>query len=213
MITLYSKATSNGRKASIMLEETGLPYAVRPMALEKKEQKEPWYLALNPQGRIPTIVDDEGPEGAPVTVFESGAILLYLAEKSGKFLPTDPADRARVAEWLFFASTHLTFGGMQVHWLVRRREKGEPHPDLDMWQEENARVYGVFEHTLAEGGPYIAGEDYSIADMAAFPWIYRWEMQEIDWGPFPRLKAWLERVGARPAVRRGLQVPPRDDAF
>ncbi|MDX1483796.1 MAG: glutathione S-transferase family protein [Alphaproteobacteria bacterium] len=210
MITLYAKATSNGRKASIMLEETGLDYEVRPMALERKEQKEAWFLEMNPNGRIPVITDDDGPDGAPVTVFESGAILLYLAEKSGRFLPAAPAPRARVMEWLFFVSTHLTFGAMQVHWLARRRDAGEPHPDLEMWQAENARVYGVLDQGLA-GSPYFGGEDYSIADIAAYPWVYRWRMQGIDMEAFPHLKSWFAGVGAREAVIRGLGIPPRDD--
>lgn len=211
MITLFSKATSNGRKASIMLEETGLPYQVRAMALERKEQKEDWFLNLNPQGRIPVIVDDDGPGGQPVTVFESGAILVYLAEKSSKFLPRPARPRAETMKWLMFASTHLTFTAMQVHWQVRERDAGKAHPLLDVWKEENERVYGVFELGLADGRRFLAGDDYSVADIAAYPWIYRWKMQEValDW--MPRLNEWFERVGARDAVRRGLDVPPRDD--
>jgi GST-like protein len=212
MITLYAKATSNGRKASIMLEETGLPYEVRPMALERKEQKEAWFLEMNPNGRIPVITDDDGPDGEPVTVFESGAILMYLAEKSGRFLPTDPGVRARTLEWLFFVSSHLTFGAMQVHWLARLRDAGEPHPDLADWQDENARIYGVMDTGLSDG-PYLAGAQYTIADIAAYPWIYRWDMQGIDMESFPRLKAWFETVGARDGVIRGLGVPPREDGL
>ena len=210
MITLYSKATSNGRKASIMLEESGLDYQVHPMALEKKEQKEDWYLAINPNGRIPCITDD-GPDGQTIAVFESGAILLYLAEKSGRLLPTDPLARIDVLNWLFFASGHVTHAGLGVHWQVRNRDRGEEHAHLGVWQEENNRVYGVLERGL-KGRDYLAG-DYSIADVAAYPWIYRWELQEIDLGRYPNVKAWLDRVGARPAVQRGLQIPPRDDGF
>ena len=212
MITLYAKATSNGRKASIMLEETGLDYRVRPMALDRKEQKEPWYLDMNPNGRIPLITDDDGPGGEPVTVFESGAILVYLAEKSGAFLPVETVARARAMEWLFFASTHLTFGAMQVHWQARLRDQGQPHADLAEWQDENARIYGVFEQGLIDG-PYLAGGGYTIADIAAYPWIYRWDMQGIDFDAYPRLKAWFERVGAREAVISGLGIPPRDDGL
>ncbi len=212
MITLYAKATSNGRKASIMLEETGLDYRVRPMALDRKEQKEPWYLEMNPNGRIPLITDDDGPGGEAVTVFESGAILVYLAEKSGALLPKQTVARARAMEWLFFASTHLTFGAMQVHWLARARDQGQPHGDLAEWQDENARIYGVFEQGLNDG-PYLAGAGYTIADIAAYPWIYRWDMQGIDFDAYPRLKAWFERVGARDAVIRGLGIPPRDDGL
>jgi len=211
MITLYSKATSNGRKASIMLEESGLEYTVRPMALENMEQKEDWYLSINPNGRIPCIVDDGGPEGRAVTVFESGAILIYLAEKSGRLLPDDPAARMEVLNWLFFASGHITHTGLGVHWQIRRRDDGEEHAHLDVWQTENNRVYGVLNRGL-EGRDYLAG-DYSIADVAAYPWIYRWQMQEIDLDSYPNVRDWLARVGGRPAVRRGLQIPPRDDGL
>lgn len=213
MITLYSKATSNGRKASIMLEETGLPYRVRAMDLDAREQKEHWFTELNPQGRIPVIVDDDGPEGRQVTVFESGAILVYLAEKSGRFLPVSARGRAEVMNWLMYASTHLTFTCMQVHWQVRLREQGKPHELLDVWQEENDRVYGVFERGLADERPFLAGEAYSIADVAAFPWIHRWRMQEIGLDEFSAVSAWYARVSARDAVRRGLDIPPRGDAL
>lgn len=212
MITLYSKATSNGRKASIMLEETGLPYRVRPVDLAAGEQKQPWFLAINPNGRIPALHDDSGPAGSPVTLFESGAILVYLAEKSGRFLPGaegggDPA-RAEVLSWMFFASTHLTFTGMQVHWLVRERRAGRPCQTLPMWQAENARLWSILDLRLA-GHPWLGGETYSIADIAAYPWAFRHAMQEIDPAGYPHVRAWLERVGARPAVRRGMAIPPR----
>ncbi|MFM1813737.1 MAG: hypothetical protein RLZ98_432 [Pseudomonadota bacterium] len=211
MLTLYSKATSNGRKVSIMLEETGLSYSVRYIALEKKEHKEPWFLAINPNGRIPTIVDDEGPGGEKVTVFESGAILMYLAEKAGMLMPADPVQRVEVLKWLFFASGHVTHTGLAVHWQVRNRDEGREHAHLEQWKHENERVYGVLELALA-GRDYLAG-DYSIADIAAYPWCYRWKFQEIDIDRYPRVKGWLGRVGARPAVQRGLQVPPRDDGL
>ncbi len=211
MITLYSKATSNGRKASIMLEETGLDYEVRPMALERKENKEEWYLAINPNGRIPCIVDDDGPGGESVTLFESGAILQYLAEKSGKFLPAAGPARAEVLNWLCFASGHVTHTGLCVHWQVRCRDAGEEHAHLEMWQEENERVYGVLERSLS-ARDYLAGE-YSIADIAAYPWIFRWDMQEIDLDAYPGVKAWLGRIAARPAVERGMNIPPRDDGL
>ena len=211
MITLYSKATSNGRKASIMLEETGLAYQVRPMDLTAKEQKQDWYLAINPNGRIPAIVDDDGPKGEWVVVFESGAILLYLAEKSGKLLPADGPERVEVQKWLFFASTHITHTAMQVHWQVRCRERGEEHAHLGIWKAENERVYAVADQGLADGRPYFGGAAYSIADIAAWPWIHRWQMQEIPMDRFPRIAAWFDRVGARSAVQRGLQIPPRDD--
>ncbi len=209
MITLYSKATSNGRKAAIMLEETGLAYQVRPMALERKEQKEDWYLAINPNGRIPCIQDDDGPGGESVTLFESGAILLYLAEKSGQFLSEQPTTRLETLNWLFFASGHVTHTGLAVHWQIRCRDNNQAHPHLAEWQHENNRVYGVLERTLTERD-YLAG-DYSIADIAAYPWIYRWQMQEIALGDYPNVQRWLQQISNRPAVKRGLQIPPRDD--
>ena len=137
MITLYSKATSNGRKASIMLEESALDYRVRPMDLDTGEQKEDWYLAINPNGRIPCIVDDGGPDGRAVTVFESGAILIYLAEKSARLLPEESGARMEVLNWLFFASGHITHTGLGVHWQIRCRDAGEEHPHLGVWQTEN----------------------------------------------------------------------------
>jgi GST-like protein len=211
MITLYSKATSNGRKASIMLEETGLAYAARPMDLDRKEQKEDWFLAINPNGRIPCIVDDDGPGGRRVTVFESGAILIYLAEKSGRLLPSDPIARTDVLNWLFFASGHVTHTGLCVHWQVRRRDAGEEHAHLEQWKAENNRVYGVLERALTDRD-FLAGA-YSIADVATYPWVYRWQMQEIDLRSYPKVGEWLARVGERPAVRRGLQIPPRSDGM
>ena len=211
MITLYSKATSNGRKASIMLEESGLEYKVHPMALEKKEQKEDWYLALNPNGRIPCIVDDDGPGEKSMAVFESGAILQYLAEKCGKFLPQGGPNRAEVLNWVFFSSGHVTHTGLCVHWQVRNRDEGKEHAHLEMWQEENNRVYGVLNRGL-ENRNYLA-EEISIADFAAYPWVYRHEMQEIVIAQYPNVRNWLDRVGERPAVKRGLQIPPRDDGF
>ena len=209
MITLYSKATSNGRKASIMLEEAGLAYIVHPMALESGEQKQDWYLAINPNGRIPCIIDDDGPDGTSITLFESGAILTYLAEKSGRFLPIQSAARCEALNWLFFASGHVTHTGMCVHWQIRNRDNGKEHAALAGWQEENNRVYGILNTTLASRD-YLAGE-YSIADMAAYPWIYRWNMQEIDLSKYSRVRDWLARVGDRPALQRGMQIPPRDD--
>ncbi len=194
-----------------MLEESGLDYIVRPMALENKEQKEDWYLDINPNGRIPCITDNDGPGGDEVTIFESGAILIYLAEKCHRLLPDKPNARLKVLNWLFFASGHITHAGLGVHWQIRCRDAGEEHAHLGIWQEENNRVYGVLNRSLEEKN-YLAGE-YSIADVAAYPWIYRWDMQEIDLDDYPNVKSWLNRVGNRPAVRRGLQIPPRDDDF
>ena len=209
MIELYSWATGNGRRASIMLEESGLAYELRPMELGARKQKEPWFLALNPYGRIPVIVDrDLDP---PVVLFESGAILLHLAEKSGRLLPREPGPRAESLKWLFFGTSSIGPTAMQVHWLVRRRAKGETHENLEVYRTELETLYGIADRRLAEA-PYLAG-DYSIADIAAYPWVYRHGMQEIDIARFPSLASWMGRVAARPAVQRGMNIPPRSDGM
>jgi len=209
MIELYSWATGNGRRASIMLEESGLPYTVHPMELSTKVQKEPWYLKINPYGRIPAIVDRDFPE--PVTVFESGAILIYLAEKSGKLLPTAAPARAETLKWLFFQTSDVGPMAMQVHWLGRLKEAGKPHANLDVYRDEVTTLYGIMDRRLAEA-PYLAG-DYSIADVAAYPWVFRHDMQEIDLATFTNLSAWFDRVASRPAVKRGMNIPPRKDGL
>jgi GSH-dependent disulfide-bond oxidoreductase len=209
MIELYSWATGNGRRASIMLEESRLAYALHPMELGTKRQKEPWFLALNPYGRIPVIVDrDLDP---PIVLFESGAILLYLAEKSGRLLSSAAASRAAALKWLFFGTSSIGPTAMQVHWLVRRRDKGEPHANLEIYRAELETLYGIADRRLAEA-PYLAG-DYSIADIAAYPWVYRHAMQGIAMARFPALAAWMARVAARPAVQRGMNIPPRSDGL
>jgi glutathione S-transferase len=209
MIDLYSWATGNGRRASIMLEESGLSYAVHPIDLSTKAQKEPWFLAFNPYGRIPVIVDRDPPE--PVVLFESGAILIYLAEKSGRLLPKAAAARAETLKWLFFQTSGVAPMAMQVHWLARLRDRGEPYANLDVYRDEVAILYGIMDRRLADT-PYLAGE-YSIADIAAYPWVFRHGMQGIDLAPFPSLGAWLARVAARPAVQRGMNIPPRADGL
>jgi GST-like protein len=209
MIELYSWATGNGRRASIMLEESGLPYTVRPMELSTKVQKEPWYMKLNPNGRIPAIVDRDGPE--PVAVFESGAILLYLAEKSGRLLPPSGAARAETLKWLFFGTSNVSPMAMQVHWLQRLKDGGKPHANLDVYRDEVARLYGIMDRRLNEAS-YLAG-DYSIADVAAYPWVYRHDMQGIDMKALPALADWFARVASRPQVKKGMNIPPRKDGL
>ena len=214
MIELYSWATGNGRRASIMLEESGLAYTVRPMELQTKVQKEPWYLKINPYGRIPAIVDrGEGDKdfAEPVVVFESGAILIYLAEKSGRLLPTAAPARAETLKWLFFQTSDVGPMAMQVHWLGRLKEAGKPHHTLDVYRDEVMTLYGIMDRRLGEA-PYLAG-DYSIADVAAYPWVFRHDMQEIDLATFTNLSAWFDRVAARPAVQRGMNIPARKDGL
>lgn len=210
MIDLYSRATPNGRKVAITLEETGLPYDIHPVNLAKKEQKAPEFLALNPNGRIPVIVDDDPGDGGRAVIFESGAILLYLAEKSGTLLPSDTAQRIEALKWLFFGSSQVTHTAMQVHYLVRRREAGEPQENLGVYVEELERLYGVLDGVLA-GRAYLAGDEYSIADLSAWPWVERHGVHGIDIKRWPSLGAWLERIAERPATKRGYDVPPRGD--
>jgi GSH-dependent disulfide-bond oxidoreductase len=212
MIDLYYWTTPNGHKLTIYLEETGLPYAIHPVNISRGEQFKPEFLAISPNNRIPAIVDQKPADGgAPVSVFESGAILLYLAEKSGRLLSSAAASRAAALKWLFFGTSSIGPTAMQVHWLVRRRDKGEPHANLEIYRAELETLYGIADRRLAEA-PYLAG-DYSIADIAAYPWVYRHAMQGIAMARFPALAAWMARVAARPAVQRGMNIPPRSDGL
>lgn len=201
MIDLYTSQTPNGWKASIMLEEVGLPYEVHPINLGANEQKEPAYLAINPNGRIPTIVDrDEG----DFAVFESGAILVYLAEKTGKLMPADVKGRSTVMQWLMFQMSGV--GPMQGQANVFFRYFPEKLPAvISRYHNETKRLYQVLE-TRLEGREFLC-DDYSIADIATWPWvrIHAWAGIEID--DLPNVQAWIERVGARPAVQRGVEIP------
>ncbi|MGE5505405.1 MAG: glutathione S-transferase family protein [Actinomycetota bacterium] len=205
MITLYTWATPNGRKVSIMLEEVGLPYRVRPVDITKGEQFAPDYVAVNPNSKIPAIVDDDGPGGAPLTLFESGAILVYLAEKTGKLIPANPAGRYGVLQWLMFQMGGVgpMFG--QAHHFLRFAPEPVPYA-VERYTKETRRLYGVLDRRLADA-EYVAG-DYSIADVAIWPWTVRHDWQGVDLGAdFPNVKRWYDAVGARPAVQRGMAVP------
>ena len=204
MIDLYTWTTPNGRKVSVMLEEIGMPYEVHPVNLAKDEQLEPEYLQLNPNNKIPTIVDRDGPGGKPYTLFESGAILMYLAEKSGEFLPKETAARYQVIQWLMFQ-----MGGVgpmigQAHYFLRNCPESEPF-GRDRFMKETVRLYRVLEKRLGEA-QYLAGE-YSIADIATYPWIARYEMHRTRLEDYPNVKRWFDALGARPAVQRGMQIP------
>lgn len=203
MIDLYTWGTPNGRKVSILLEELGLPYAVHSVDIGKKQQFEPAFLAVNPNGKIPAIVDQDA-DGGPLAVFESGAILMYLAEKAGRFWPKPVRERTAVTEWLMFQMGGLGPMAGQSHHF--RRAAPEPIPyAIERYTTESRRIYGVMDQRLA-GSPYLAG-DYSIADMACFPWIARHEWQQIDLADFPNLKRWYDALAARPAVAKGMAVP------
>jgi glutathione S-transferase len=206
MIVLYTAPTPNGWKASIMLEELGLPYEVRPIRLQLGEQKEPWYLQLNPNGRIPTIVDrDEG----DLAVFESGAILIYLAEKTGSpLLPSDRRRRAEVIQWLMFQMGGI--GPMQGQANVFFRYAPEKIDyAIERYQNETKRLYTVLDGRLADR-EYLAG-DYSIADIANWPWVRIAAWAGVETDDLPHLSRWLELMAARPACQRGVAVPGEID--
>jgi len=206
MIDLYTWSTSNGRKASIMLEELGADYTVHPIHIGKGDQFTPEYLAINPNGKIPAIVDSDGPGGAPIAVFESGAILIYLAEKYGQFLPTEPVARMEVIQWLMFQMGGIgpIFG--QVHHFLRAAKEKVPY-GIERYGTEARRLYGVLDRRL-DGREHLAGEGYSIADIATWPWVLRHEWQQIDLADYPNVKRWFDAIGSRPAVQRGIQIPP-----
>ncbi|MGL5326185.1 MAG: glutathione S-transferase family protein [Aeromonas sp.] len=203
MIEFYTAATPNGYKVAIALEEMGIDYRVHPLDLSKLDQKQPEFLAINPNGRIPAIIDTDNGDFA---VFESGAILLYLAEKSGKLLPGDPKARSQVIQWLMFQMSGV--GPMMGQANVFYRYFPEKIPAaIERYQKEGRRLFEVMNGQL-EQYPYLAGEEYSIADIATFPWVRIHEWSGIDISGLDALQGWLARIGAREAVQRGLLVPP-----
>ena len=200
MITLYYWPTPNGHKITIFLEEAGVPYRISPVNIGKGEQFRPEFLAISPNNRMPAIVDDAPRDGGePLSVFESGAILLYLAEKTGKFLPEDTRGRIRVLEWLFWQVGGLGPMAGQNHHFGRYAPQKIPYA-MDRYVKETNRLYGVLDRRLARE-PFLAGE-YSIADMAAYPWIVPHEEQGQNLRDFPNVERWFEAIAARPAVRR-----------
>ena len=204
MIEVYSWATPNGHKVHVMLEECGLEYRAIPVNIGAGEQFAPEFLAISPNNKIPAIVDPEGPDGEPISLFESGAILLYLATKTGRFLPDEVRARWRVLEWLMFQMGSVgPMLGQTHHFRLYAPEK-IPYA-IDRYSNEAKRIYGVLDKRLA-GREWIASDDYSIADIATFPWLRSWQNQGIDWADFPHLKHWFDRVAARPAVQRGVEV-------
>jgi GSH-dependent disulfide-bond oxidoreductase len=203
MIELYSWPTPNGHKVHIMLEETGLPYKVHAVDIGAGAQFDKTFLAISPNNRIPAIVDTGSADGKPLSVFESGAILLYLAEKTGKFLPKDLRGRYEVIQWLMFQMGGIGPMLGQVHHF--RAYAPEPIPyAIDRYTNEAGRLYGVVDRRLADR-PFIAG-DYSIADMAIFPWLRSWERQGVNIADYPNLKRWFDTIAGRPAVERGVKV-------
>ncbi|MGO3030588.1 glutathione binding-like protein [Pseudomonas helleri] len=200
MIDLYYWTTPNGHKISLFLEEAGLAYTIHPVNISKNEQFEPSFLKIAPNNRIPAIVDHEPADGSePLSLFESGAILLYLAEKNGQFLPKDLRGRQVALQWLFWQMGGLGPMAGQNHHFKRLAEK-IPYA-LKRYTDETARLYGVLNKQL-EGRQFVAGDEYSIADMAIYPWTVSHELQGQNLDDFPALKVWFERIKARPATQR-----------
>ena len=200
MIDLYTWSTPNGRKVSIMLEECGLPYAAHAVNITKDEQFKPEFLKISPNNRIPAIIDRDNGR----SLFESGAILLYLAEKTGKFWPQDPDRRWQTMEWLMWQMGGIGPMIGQVHHFVRNNKGKAPYAE-ERYVKETHRLYGVLDKRLAER-QYVAGE-YSIADMAIWPWISRFEWHTVDLNQYPNVARWYKAIAARPAVIRGYDVP------
>lgn len=204
MIEVYSWATPNGHKVHIMLEECGLPYRVHAVDIGAGQQFEPDFLAISPNNKIPAIVDSDGPEGQPMSLFESGAILLYLAGKTGRFLPTTTRGRYEVLQWLMFQMGGVgPMLGQAHHFRMYAPEKIDYA--VNRYTNEAKRLYGVMNKQLAKQ-KYMAGREYCIADIAIFPWLRSWKNQGIDWNDYPHLKGWFDEIAARPAVQRGVEV-------
>jgi GST-like protein len=204
MIDVYSWATPNGHKVHILLEECGLAYRAHPVNIGAGEQFRPEFLAISPNNKIPAIRDPEGPDGQAITLFESGAILLYLAGKTGRFLPPDDRGRYEVLQWLMFQMGGVgPMLGQNHHFRLYAPEK-IPYA-IDRYTNEARRLYGVIERRLADS-PWLGGEDYSIVDMAVWPWLRNWEKQGITLSDHPHLELWFAAVGSRPAVQRGIAV-------
>ncbi len=208
MIDVYSWPTPNGHKVHIMLEECGYKlgrdWLAHPVHIGQGEQFTPEFLTISPNNKIPALVDPVGPDGKPISLFESGAILLYLAAKTGKFLPKTDRAKFEVLQWLMFQMGGVgPMLGQNHHFRTYAPEK-IPYA-IDRYTNEAKRLYGVMDKQLALG-KYIAGNTYSIADMAIYPWLRNWKNQGMDWADYPRLKEWFDSVGARPAVVRGCEV-------
>jgi GST-like protein len=206
-IELFAFDTPNGRKISVALEEMGLPYAVRVVDIGAGQQFAPDFVRISPNNKIPAIVDPDGPDGQPISVFESGAILLYLAEKTGLFLPRAGRARVEVMEWLMFQMGG--FGPMpgQVHHFIALASEADRHYGLERYMAETRRLYGVMDRRL-QGRSFFA-EELSIADFALLGWVWRHARHQVDLADFPQVQRWYQTMMARPAVQRGFAVPMR----
>jgi GST-like protein len=204
MIDVYSTATPNGHKVHIMLEECGLPYRVHHIDIGAGDQFKPDFLAISPNNKIPAIVDADGPDGKPMSLFESGAILIYLASKTGRFLGTTDREKFTTLQWLMFQMGGIgPMLGQAHHFRIYAPEKIEYA--INRYTNEAKRLYGVLDKQLSKTA-YLAGNDYTIADIATFPWTRSWKNQGIDMDDFPHAKRWFDEISERPAVRRGVEV-------
>ncbi|RPH66112.1 MAG: glutathione S-transferase family protein [Burkholderiales bacterium] len=205
MIDVYTWPTPNGHKVHIMLEECGLPYAVHPVDIGAGDQFDAEFLAISPGNRIPAIVDSDGPDGKPISLFESGAILVYLAAKTGKFLPHGTRAKYEVLQWLMFQMGGIgPMLGQAHHFRLYAPEKiGYA---IDRYTNEAKRLYRVLDRRLADTGAYLGGRQYSIADIASWPWVRSHRNQGIDLADYPKVKQWFERIAARPTVQCAVKV-------
>ncbi|AVA20465.1 glutathione binding-like protein [Rhizobium sp. LEGMi198b] len=216
IIQLYSLPTPNGVKVSIALEELGLPYEPHLISFSTNDQKSPEFVSLNPNGRIPAIIDPNGPDGKPIGLFESGAILVYLAEKTGKLMPRDAAGRYETLQWVFFQMAGIgPMFGQFGHFFKFAADKvaNNAYP-VERYRDESKRLLSVLESRL-QGRQWIMGDEYTIADIATFPWVRGVDVfyggrEVLDFASFPAVTDWLERAIARPASQRGLNIPKRD---
>lgn len=205
MFDCYTWKTSNGKKVTIMLEECGLVYSLHPIDISKDDQFTPEYIKINPNSKIPAIIDQDGPGGEPYTLFESGAILMYLAEKTGKFMPKDMAKRYQVIQWVMFQMGGIgpIFG--QVHHFLRAAKEDVPY-GIKRYSTEARRLYGVLDAHL-DGQDFLANNELSIADFCTVPWVFRHDWQKIDLNEYPNVKRWYDSLMARPALARGMEIP------
>lgn len=204
MIDVFSWPTPNGHKVHIMLEECALPYRAIPVNIGAGDQFKPEFLAISPNNRIPAISDPEGPDGKPISLFESGAILVYLAAKTGKFMPAGDRAKYEMLQWLMFQMGGVgPMLGQTHHFRMYAPEKIDYA--IDRYSNEAKRLYGVIDRRLADS-PWLGGKEYSIADIATFPWLRSWENQGIVLADYPHVQAWFDKIAARPAVQRGVKV-------
>jgi GST-like protein len=204
MIDVHSTATPNGHKVHIMLEECGLPYRVHHINIGEGDQFKPEFLAISPNNKIPAIIDSDGPDGQPMSLFESGAILIYLASKTGRFLGDTDREKFVTLQWLMFQMGGVgPMLGQAHHFRIYAPEKIDYA--IERYTNEAKRLYRVIDTQLSKAA-YLAGDEYTIADIATFPWLRSWKNQGIDWNDYPHAKRWFDEISERPAVKRGVEV-------